>query len=148
MSSDAGLVSDFLPIGEVNVGPTERFATAGIGGALLLAGLARGQAGGIAMGVLGGILLTRAVTGHCPAYQALRGGRGREPLALPPSDRYGWQGGPRYERARSDDVAEVLGGPHPDTMRQSARTARDDVTRDSEYSFPASDPPGWRDDSR
>lgn len=155
-ASSSSLVSDLTPFGPVNVGATERMVTAGLGGALLLAGLAGGPASrtalglplGVPLGLVGGVLLLRAVTGHCPAYQALGvGGRG-EPMRLPPPERFGRSSAPDRQRGadRGADVAEVLGGPHPDRMERTARTTADEVTRDSEYSFPASDPPGWRDD--
>jgi uncharacterized membrane protein len=55
----------------VNVGETERLASVVGGGALALAGLARGGLGGLALAVLGGSLLYRGSTGHCHLYGAL-----------------------------------------------------------------------------
>lgn len=145
MPDTTAWIAALRPEGEVNVGPTERMLTAGLGGALLLAGLARGRgpgaATGAAMGLAGALLLARAATGFCPAYRML-GRQGRMPvLALPPPT----ERTPKVRR--SDDVAEVLGGPHPAARPPAGRpAAHDEVTRDSELSFPASDPPGWRAD--
>ncbi|HEX5709534.1 MAG TPA: SRPBCC family protein [Pyrinomonadaceae bacterium] len=55
----------------VNVGQTERWASAVGGGALALYGLTRGSMGGIALALIGGSLLYRGVTGHCNVYQAM-----------------------------------------------------------------------------
>src|SRR5688572_9515061 len=55
----------------INMGRFERWLT-GVGGAsLTLLGLRRGSRTGVAAAVLGGALVERAVTGHCPAYAAL-----------------------------------------------------------------------------
>jgi hypothetical protein len=144
------LVSDILPIGPVNVSPAERQWTGGLGGALLLAGLGARHRVGSLLAVAGGILLFRAVTGHCPAYTALglgldqekgsgqgRPARGSVPPRQPAHG--GWR-----ESPRSAAVAEVLGGPAPfarSTMRRP--TADDGVQEASEESFPASDPPSF-----
>lgn len=59
------------PIGGVNVGEAERWAS-GIGGSLLItAGLRRGSLGGLTLAALGGSLVYRAVTGRCHAYGLL-----------------------------------------------------------------------------
>ena len=55
----------------VNVGQAERTISAVAGGALALAGLSRGSLGGLALAALGGGLVYRGVTGHCPAYQSM-----------------------------------------------------------------------------
>ncbi len=55
----------------VNVGETERWASALIGGALALYGLTRGTFAGLGLALLGGPLLYRGLTGHCDLYQAL-----------------------------------------------------------------------------
>ena len=67
-------LSDFaqsLKSDDVNVGQTERTISAVAGGALALAGLSRGSLGGLALAALGGGLIYRGVTGHCPAYNAM-----------------------------------------------------------------------------
>ncbi|NUQ63778.1 MAG: DUF2892 domain-containing protein [Pirellulales bacterium] len=64
--------------GEQNVGTTERLASALIGGGLVLAGLMRGKWAGLVMGIGGGALVYRGLTGYCPAYNAL-GIRTNEP---------------------------------------------------------------------
>jgi uncharacterized membrane protein len=55
----------------LNVGDTERLASALGGGALAAYGLSRGTLGGLALAVLGGSLVQRGVTGHCSLYGAL-----------------------------------------------------------------------------
>jgi uncharacterized membrane protein len=52
----------------VNVGETERVVSALGGGALALVGLSRGNAAGLTLAALGGALLYRGLTGHCPLY--------------------------------------------------------------------------------
>jgi uncharacterized membrane protein len=54
-----------------NVGGTERVVSALVGGALTLHGLRRGGMGGLIVGVVGGVVAMRGLTGHCPAYAAL-----------------------------------------------------------------------------
>ena len=65
-------ISDTIPVGEPNVGETERWASGIAGGALALYGLAgrRSLFGGL-LAALGGTLLYRGITGHCPLYGAL-----------------------------------------------------------------------------
>lgn len=55
----------------VNVGETERLASAVGGAALAIYGLTRGSLGGVALALLGGGLVYRGTTGHCSTYQAL-----------------------------------------------------------------------------
>ena len=55
----------------VNVGDTERMASAIAGGALALYGLRRGSLGGLALATLGAALGYRALTGHCQLYEKL-----------------------------------------------------------------------------
>lgn len=55
---------------EVNVGEIERYASALVGGALLILGLTRRSATGFALSALGGGLLHRGLTGRCMAYAA------------------------------------------------------------------------------
>jgi uncharacterized membrane protein len=61
--------ADFRP--EVNVGQTERTLSAVAGGALALAGLRMRSLPGVLLAALGGGLVYRGVSGHCPAYQSL-----------------------------------------------------------------------------
>jgi uncharacterized membrane protein len=60
-----------LTCGQINVGDTERVASVIGGSALTLYGLTRGTLGGLALGVIGGSLLYRGLTGHCSAYASL-----------------------------------------------------------------------------
>ncbi len=55
----------------LNVGTTERWLSLLGGGVLALRGVARGGGGGLLQALVGGALLYRGVTGHCPAYGAL-----------------------------------------------------------------------------
>jgi len=55
----------------VNVGQTERWASAIGGGALAVYGLTRGTLGGIALALIGGSLVYRGTTGHCNVYDAM-----------------------------------------------------------------------------
>ena len=56
---------------EVNVGDLERWASLVGGGALALFGLARRSLGGLGLAALGGAVLYRGASGHCPCYSAL-----------------------------------------------------------------------------
>jgi uncharacterized membrane protein len=56
---------------ELNVGDLERLASIVGGGFLAGLGLKRGSLGGLALAALGGGLLYRGLTGHCPAYSSL-----------------------------------------------------------------------------
>lgn len=56
--------------GGINVGETERWASAIGGGALALYGLTRGTLGGVALALVGGALVYRGASGHCNVYQA------------------------------------------------------------------------------
>src|ERR1043165_399930 len=49
----------------VNVGQTERWASAIGGGALALYGITRGSLGGIALALVGAALVQRGFSGHC-----------------------------------------------------------------------------------
>lgn len=57
--------------GEKNVGSTERVASIAGGAALAALGAARRTTAGTALAVLGGALVIRGATGHCPVYEAL-----------------------------------------------------------------------------
>jgi uncharacterized membrane protein len=55
----------------INVGQAERVASAVVGGAMLALGLRRPGLGSALLGLLGGGLLVRGVSGHCPVYSRL-----------------------------------------------------------------------------
>jgi uncharacterized membrane protein len=55
----------------LNVGEYERWASVVGGGALALYGLSRCSLTGLGLAALGGGLIHRGVTGHCPCYSAL-----------------------------------------------------------------------------
>ncbi len=57
--------------GGVNLSDLERVACALGGGALALYGLSRRSVGGAALAALGGALVLRGATGHCPVYRAV-----------------------------------------------------------------------------
>lgn len=54
----------------VNISETERWVSTIGGGALAAAGLARKDWKGVAMATMGGAMLVRGVTGHCPINEA------------------------------------------------------------------------------
>lgn len=54
-----------------NVGTNERIASAIGGGALFTYGVKRGDTLGVILSVLGGGLVLRGTTGHCPAFSAM-----------------------------------------------------------------------------
>jgi hypothetical protein len=59
----------------MNLGSYERLLCLGLGVALLTAAINRGtrrvQSGAVGLALVGGALLSRGVTGYCPAYHAL-----------------------------------------------------------------------------
>lgn len=59
-----------MPI--VNLGEGERYGSILGGAGLLLAGLARRGVGGVILGALGAMLITRGVSGHCALYERFR----------------------------------------------------------------------------
>jgi uncharacterized membrane protein len=54
-----------------NISQREKFISMAAGGGLLIAGLSRGKAGGLLLGLCGAALAYRGWTGHCQAYQML-----------------------------------------------------------------------------
>src|SRR5437868_12425299 len=56
---------------DINVSDMERVASVIAGGALGLYGLARRSLAGAALAAIGGGLVYRGLTGHCPVYGAL-----------------------------------------------------------------------------
>jgi uncharacterized membrane protein len=54
-----------------NVGDVEKWLSLAAGAGLALYGLKRIRKGGWALATLGGMLVQRGVTGHCPVYEAL-----------------------------------------------------------------------------
>jgi uncharacterized membrane protein len=69
----AGVTGGQEPTGSVgvNVGQTERWASALAGGALAIYGLTRRTWGGVVLALVGGTLIQRGSTGHCYMYDAL-----------------------------------------------------------------------------
>ncbi|HZV06238.1 MAG TPA: YgaP-like transmembrane domain [Gemmataceae bacterium] len=59
------------PAQHINVGDTERLVSILGGAALGLFGLSRRSLGGLGLAAVGGSLLYRGMTGHCPGYQSL-----------------------------------------------------------------------------
>lgn len=55
----------------LNISEMERWISLGAGGLLLLSGLTRFNTRGLLVGLLGGGLIQRGLTGHCYAYEAL-----------------------------------------------------------------------------
>jgi uncharacterized membrane protein len=58
-------------VADVNVGDLERLASVVGGGCLALAAVRRGGLAGLGLGIVGGSLIYRGVTGHCSGYAAL-----------------------------------------------------------------------------
>src|SRR5687768_4826557 len=56
---------------QTNVGGAERLASVASGSVLALLGLGRRDLTGLLIGAVGGALVYRGATGHCPLYQAL-----------------------------------------------------------------------------
>lgn len=54
----------------VNVGDLERIASGIAGGVLTVCGLRRGGFSGLLIGLIGGSLVYRGMTGHCKLYEA------------------------------------------------------------------------------
>jgi uncharacterized membrane protein len=52
----------------VNISRMEKYASLGVGGAMLLAGLSKGRLPGLLLTIGGGSLLYRGLTGHCHGY--------------------------------------------------------------------------------
>jgi len=133
------LSSDQFPLSRpgINVGPTERMLSAGLGGALLFGGYARGRATGALLALAGAALLLRGVSGFCPAYAAQdrRLGAGDATKAARRDSV------PRERRSTA--TAEVLGGPQRDEHSGDGAPHEDLVQEASEQSFPASDPPAY-----
>ena len=57
--------------GSINVAPNERLISTVAGGALVLNSLIRPRPLSLLGGLIGGALLSRGMTGHCPIYSAL-----------------------------------------------------------------------------
>lgn len=75
----------------VNVGQTERWASALAGGALAIYGLTRRTWGGVVLALVGGTLIHRGSTGHCYMFDALgvntAGTASDNPLVSVPANR-------------------------------------------------------------
>ena len=76
------------PKHSVNITQAERIISAVGGGLLLASGLKKGSVGGIAMALIGGDLLRRAITGHSYLYHAAGirtapKGQGRDTISVP-----------------------------------------------------------------
>lgn len=76
---------------DVNVGQTERWASALVGGGLAIYGLTRRNWGGVVLALVGGTLIYRGSTGHCYMYDALgvntAGTESDNPLVSVPANR-------------------------------------------------------------
>ena len=125
-----------------NVGKYERVGTLAVGGALLAYALRREDrlsAGPLALAATGLTLLIRAVTGHCPFYNALGINTAEDPEA--------WRNLP--SRGPRDTITSPATGrawPLPEGARRIEMEEpeifleEDEASRES---FPASDPPAF-----
>ena len=75
--AESGILSmapvDPIPSGSsrINVGPTERYVSAGAGTLLAVVGLRSGGLGGLLLVAFGGALIYRGSTGYCPVNNAI-----------------------------------------------------------------------------
>ena len=58
---------------EINVSPTERWASVILGGMLAMTGIERRSLGGVLLAATGGFLIARGTSGFCPVRQAAEG---------------------------------------------------------------------------
>jgi uncharacterized membrane protein len=94
----------------INISQSERMASAVSGGLLAAAGMKRGDIAGLALALIGGDLLRRAITGHSYAYEALgvrtaKNGQGAETTSVP------------YELGIRVDQAITISQPRADVYR-------------------------------
>jgi hypothetical protein len=109
-------------LGPINVGSKERMPSLLVGGLLALLGLSRGSLRGLLLAAIGGILVYRGATGHCPVYQTLGMDTSDYELAS-------------YDRTGANAVDPEMVGVKPPN--------EDNVEEASWESFPASDAPSW-----
>jgi uncharacterized membrane protein len=79
-------IVDAVTSGNVNVGEKERWLSILGGGALVLYGLKKKSWPSLALALAGGAFVYRGVTGHCPAYQALKMSSSDKDEELPRKD--------------------------------------------------------------
>jgi hypothetical protein len=108
-----------------NVGESERIVSALCGGALLMSLINVRPVRGLLGALIGGTLVYRALTGHCPLYGALGINRSEEESEEGPGQTSAMSMSKRGDGRRREN---------PDSTN---------VDISSEESFPASDAPGW-----
>ena len=109
-----------------NVGTVERIVSVALGAGALAAFLRRPRVTRLPVAMLGGALLFRGATGHCPAK------------AIAANAGCGCCGGGLRAGSR-----EPEGSPEESSTEREDTERRDSVQEASEESFPASDPPSF-----
>lgn len=127
---------------EVNVGLTERIASAAAGGILLLYGLCRPSIRGVISAIGGTGLIQRAMTGHCALYEKLGISTAENTEEGSTWERQSELPGSRSVKPTTVDAGLAATGEFsPSGSQSECFTTEDLIDEAGEESFPASDPP-------